>query len=245
MDRIRAALASLRTLFLGLPRLQQIAIVGAVVAVFGVLGGLFLFAQQPEIVDRLQGVDQVEAAQIVQKLKDCRTVYELADNGTTIKVPAARAQEVKLDMAAARPAEGRLDRLRDLQPERPRRARDDRVLPARQPAARPRGRALAHDRAARQRRIGPGPPGPAAGQAADLAAEGADRRGRDQAEAEGARAGRAQARPGQVDPVPALALRRGPQAGQRHDRRQQRRRPDREDAADREAQERPAARTRS
>jgi flagellar M-ring protein FliF len=101
MDRIRAVLASLRTLFLGLPRLQQVAIVGATVAAFGVLGGLFLFAQQPEMVTVFKGVDQVEAAQIVQKLKDSRTDYELADGGTTIKVTAARAQEVKLDMAAA------------------------------------------------------------------------------------------------------------------------------------------------
>src|SRR5438105_13704260 len=101
MDRIRAALSSLRTLFLGLPRLQQIAIVGAVVAVFGVLAGLFLFAQQPEMVTVFRGVDQAEAAQMVQKLKDSRTLYELSDNGTTIKVPAAKAQEVKLDMAAA------------------------------------------------------------------------------------------------------------------------------------------------
>src|SRR5437867_1033990 len=101
MDRIGAALTSLRTLFLGLPRVQQIAIVGAAVAALAVLGGLFVFAQQPEMVTVFKGVDQSEAAQIVQKLKDSRTAYELADNGTTIKVPAARAQEVKLDMAAA------------------------------------------------------------------------------------------------------------------------------------------------
>jgi flagellar M-ring protein FliF len=101
MDRIGAALTSLRTLFLGLPRVQQIAIVGAAVAALAVLGGLFVFAQQPEMVTVFKGVDQTEAAQIVQKLKDSRTVYELSDSGTTIKVPAARAQEVKLDMAAA------------------------------------------------------------------------------------------------------------------------------------------------
>src|SRR5204863_8822475 len=41
-----------------------------------------------------------DAAQITAKLKDSKTVYELADNGTTIKVPATRAQEVKLEMAA-------------------------------------------------------------------------------------------------------------------------------------------------
>src|SRR4051794_13950625 len=101
MDRIRAALTSLRTLFAGLPRVQQIAIGGAVVAVLAVLGGLFFFAQQPEMVTVFKGVDQTEAAQIVQKLKDSRTLYELADSGTTIRVPSARAQEVKLDMAAA------------------------------------------------------------------------------------------------------------------------------------------------
>src|SRR5690348_7330956 len=101
MDRIRAALLSLRTLFLGLPRVQQLAIVGAAVAAVAVVGFLFVFAQQPEMVVVFKGVDQAEAAQIVQKLKDAKTTYELADNGTTIKVPAARAQDVKLDMAAA------------------------------------------------------------------------------------------------------------------------------------------------
>src|SRR5215207_4823592 len=100
MDRIRAALTSLRTLFAGLPRVQQIAIVGAVVAVFGVLGGLFFFAQQPEMVTVFKGVDQAEAAQIVQKLKDTKIAYELDDAGSTIKVQAAKAQEVKLEMAA-------------------------------------------------------------------------------------------------------------------------------------------------
>src|SRR5207249_4493470 len=39
--------------------------------------------------------------QIVQKLKDTKTPYELADNGATIKVPATRAEEVKLEMAGA------------------------------------------------------------------------------------------------------------------------------------------------
>src|SRR3989442_13304110 len=101
MDRIRGALSSLRTLFLGLPRFQQMAIVGAVIAVVAVFGALFVFAQQPEMVTVFRNVDQAEAAQMVQKLKDTRTPYELAENGTTIRVPAARSQEVKLDMAAA------------------------------------------------------------------------------------------------------------------------------------------------
>src|SRR5215217_2553578 len=101
MDRIRAVLASLRTLFLGLPRLQQVAVVGAIVAVFAVVGGLFVFAQQPEMTVVFRNVDQAEASQMVQKLRDGRIVYELADNGTTIKVPAQQAQQVKLDMAGA------------------------------------------------------------------------------------------------------------------------------------------------
>src|SRR5581483_9326744 len=101
MDRIRAVFASLRTLFLGLPRIQQIAIVGAAVAAVAVVGVLLLFAQQPEMVVAFRQLTPNDAAQITQKLKDSKIPYELADNGTTIKVPAAQAQEVKLQMAAA------------------------------------------------------------------------------------------------------------------------------------------------
>src|SRR5437870_2250751 len=101
MDRLRAALASLGRLFIGLPRLQQVAIVGAGLAAFAVLGGLFVYAQQPEMVTVFRNVDPSEAAQIVQKLRDGRTPYELQDNGMTIRVPAAQSQQVKLDMAAA------------------------------------------------------------------------------------------------------------------------------------------------
>src|SRR5579884_1544301 len=101
MDRVRAALASLRTLFLGLPRIQQIAIVGATVAAIVVAGALLLFAQQPEMTVAFRNLDANDAAQITQKLKDSKINYELADNGQTIKVPATQAQDVKLQMAAA------------------------------------------------------------------------------------------------------------------------------------------------
>lgn len=101
MERARATLSSLRTLFLGLPRIQQIAIVGAAVAAIAVVSFLTLFAQQPEMVVAFRGVSQQDAAQITQKLRDSRTPYELADDGTTIRVQAARAEEVKLEMAAA------------------------------------------------------------------------------------------------------------------------------------------------
>src|SRR5688572_12825798 len=101
MDRIRATLGSLVTLFSGLPRLQQFAIVGAVVGVLGVMSALFLFAQQPEMVVVFKNVDQVEAAQIVNKLKETKTPYELTDNGMTISVPSHRSQDVRLEMASA------------------------------------------------------------------------------------------------------------------------------------------------
>src|SRR5262245_36100090 len=101
MERVRAALNSLLTLFRGLPRLQQVAIVGATAAAVLVVGGLLLFAQQPETVVTFRNLSPTDAAQITQKLKDSRTPYELADNGATIKVSATRAQDVKLEMAAA------------------------------------------------------------------------------------------------------------------------------------------------
>lgn len=101
MDRLRASLLSLRTLFLGMPRLQQIAVMGVAVAVLGVLAALTIFAQQPEGVVAFRDLDPQDATQITAKLREGNVPYELADNGATIKVPADRAQEIKLEMAAA------------------------------------------------------------------------------------------------------------------------------------------------
>jgi flagellar M-ring protein FliF len=101
VDRVRALLTSLQTLFGGLPRVQQFAIVAGVIGALGVVVALSAFTQQPEMTVAFRGLAATDAAQIVQKLKDSRTQFDLADNGSTIRVPPSRVQEIKLEMAAA------------------------------------------------------------------------------------------------------------------------------------------------
>src|ERR671932_429290 len=101
MDRARALLASLRAFWLGLARVQQIAIIGITVMVVAALAFLVVLAQQPEMVTVFRNLPPEEAAQIVQRLQASRTPYVLTDGGATIQVPAAQANQVRLDMASA------------------------------------------------------------------------------------------------------------------------------------------------
>src|SRR5687768_16601635 len=101
MDRFRALLASMQAFWLGLARLQQIAIVGTTIAVVAALGVLFLFAGQPEMVPVFRDLPPQESAQVVQRLRDSNIPFELQDNGQTILVPSQQAQEVRLEMVGA------------------------------------------------------------------------------------------------------------------------------------------------
>jgi flagellar M-ring protein FliF len=101
MDRFRALLFSLRGFWLGLARLQQIAIVGTFVAVVAALGLLFVVAQRVEMVEVFRSLPPNESLQIVQQLREGNVPFELRDNGQTILVPAAQAQEIRLEMVGA------------------------------------------------------------------------------------------------------------------------------------------------
>ena len=79
-----------------------------------------------------------------RKLKDDKVPYQLDDGGRSVRVPAERVDELRLQFASQRPAVGRPHRLRDL---RPHRVRHDRVPRARQLPPRARRRAGADDRA--------------------------------------------------------------------------------------------------
>jgi flagellar M-ring protein FliF len=101
MDRFRALLASMRAFWVGLARIQQVAIVGTTIAVVAALGILFAFAGQPEMVPVFRDLPPQESAQVVQRLRESNTPFELQSNGQTILVPAAQAQEIRLEMVGA------------------------------------------------------------------------------------------------------------------------------------------------
>ncbi|TAK24682.1 MAG: flagellar M-ring protein FliF [Chloroflexota bacterium] len=101
MDRLGALFSSLLALWSGLGRTQRFAIVGSSIAAIAALGILGFIAQQPDLVPVFRNVPAAEAAQIVQRLGASKTVYALSDSGTTILVPAAKANDIRLEMAGA------------------------------------------------------------------------------------------------------------------------------------------------
>jgi flagellar M-ring protein FliF len=79
---------------------QRIALVGGVVAVVGLGIWLLSLAMRPEMRVLFSGLDAQDAAAIVEKLKEQGIPYELADQGTTIRVPASVLYDVRLQVAA-------------------------------------------------------------------------------------------------------------------------------------------------
>src|SRR5687768_461089 len=101
MDRFRALFAPFQAFWIGLSRLQQVAIVGTSVAVVAALVLLVTLAGQPEMVPVFRDLPPQESAQVVARLREANTPFELQDNGQTILVPSARAQEIRLEMVGA------------------------------------------------------------------------------------------------------------------------------------------------
>src|SRR5579883_3411967 len=78
---------------------QKTVLVAVGIGVVAVLGLFANMARTPEYAVAFSGLRDDDAAAIVAKLKDSKTPYQLADQGT-IKVPPAQVQEVRLQMAA-------------------------------------------------------------------------------------------------------------------------------------------------
>lgn len=68
-------------------------------AVVGVSIGLFVWAQNPDYTPLYRQLDEKDANAIVMKLREDKVAYRLADNGTTILVPKAKVDEVRLQLA--------------------------------------------------------------------------------------------------------------------------------------------------
>jgi flagellar M-ring protein FliF len=78
---------------------QKMSLAAVAVVIVGVLGLFANMARTPEYAVAFSGLRDDDAAAIVAKLKDTKTPYQLADQGT-IKVPPGQVQEIRLQMAA-------------------------------------------------------------------------------------------------------------------------------------------------
>jgi flagellar M-ring protein FliF len=91
---------SLRNFWQQLSTVQRIGLLAGVGAVLGIGIWLLSLAFRPEMRVLFSGLEPQDAAAIVEKLKESGVPYELADDGRTIKVPAAQLYDTRLRLAA-------------------------------------------------------------------------------------------------------------------------------------------------
>ncbi len=88
---------------------QIASLVAAFVAVVGVIAGSAYWANAPSYTTLYRDLDPESAQAVIAKLKAANTSYQLGDGGTTLLVPAARVDELRLDFAAqGLPTAGRI-----------------------------------------------------------------------------------------------------------------------------------------
>src|SRR5947199_1104149 len=94
MDQIKKIFASLSR--------QQIITVAVVVVLVGVALGAFVhWNRERGFKPLFTGMSPEDAAAIVQKLKESGVDHRVSANGTTVSVPEARVDEIRLEMAGA------------------------------------------------------------------------------------------------------------------------------------------------
>ncbi|MCS6803387.1 MAG: flagellar basal-body MS-ring/collar protein FliF [Chloroflexota bacterium] len=80
---------------------QRLSLAAVAVITAGVLVYFVVTAFQPTYAVAFTKLSEEDAGQIVAKLKELKVPYELADGGTTIKVPANKLHETRLTLAQA------------------------------------------------------------------------------------------------------------------------------------------------
>ncbi|MBN8614155.1 MAG: flagellar M-ring protein FliF [Deltaproteobacteria bacterium] len=83
-----------------LPMMQR---VGALVAIAVLVAGSLLYQAQrtgPEMEVLYAGLDEADAAEIVERLRAQHVAYEIGPDGTTLRVPASAVHETRLSLAA-------------------------------------------------------------------------------------------------------------------------------------------------
>ncbi|MFN8533043.1 MAG: flagellar basal-body MS-ring/collar protein FliF [Dehalococcoidia bacterium] len=91
----------LLTLWGTLSRPQQASLVVVAVLALGAAGFFAFSASQTNYAVAFTKLGEADAGAIVAKLKEMKVPYELADGGTTIKVPADKLHETRLTLAQA------------------------------------------------------------------------------------------------------------------------------------------------
>ncbi|MCC6990778.1 MAG: flagellar M-ring protein FliF, partial [Acidobacteria bacterium] len=88
---------------------QIASLIAAFVAVVGVIAGSAYWANTPNYTTLYRDLDPESAQAVITKLKAANTPYKMDDGGTTLLVPAARVDELRLDFAAqGLPTAGRI-----------------------------------------------------------------------------------------------------------------------------------------
>ncbi|MBF0590429.1 MAG: flagellar M-ring protein FliF [Magnetococcales bacterium] len=82
-----------------LPLAGKTGMIIAAVAVILVLATLIFFSTRPSYKMLYSGLPEAEAGRVVEQLAQMNVPYELGVNGTTIRVPADRVADVRLEMA--------------------------------------------------------------------------------------------------------------------------------------------------
>jgi flagellar M-ring protein FliF len=109
MDAVNPVLQPLQRVWGGLNRGQQIGLGAVVVTLIGLLFFVSTVGRGADTAMAFSGLNQDDEAAIVQKLKDAKIPYELADGGT-IRVPSGQVQDARLATAgmglSGKPATG-------------------------------------------------------------------------------------------------------------------------------------------
>ncbi len=78
---------------------QKLTIIGAVLAAVGIIAAIVASTSSQPMAVLFSDLDPKDAGTIVEKLKEQAVPYELADGGTTIRVPESRVYELRLALA--------------------------------------------------------------------------------------------------------------------------------------------------
>ena len=92
--------AHLRKLATSLSAKQILGLAAVFVAVVGVVVGSAYWLSVPNYTLLVADMDAETATSVVSKLKDSKVPYELADGGRTVRVPAERVDELRLQFAS-------------------------------------------------------------------------------------------------------------------------------------------------
>ncbi len=91
----------LKKLIAALSIKQRIVIVITAIAAIAAMSGLVHWKHESDFHPLFTGMAPEDAAAIVTKLKESSTEFRLSDNGATVLVPAAKLDELRLEMAGA------------------------------------------------------------------------------------------------------------------------------------------------